>query len=221
MTPLRLAAEPGRAAETRLILLPGAYQQAADFLAAGFAAAAAKSPQAFDLVLPQLDLAQLASGQALPLLEPLILAARADGVRRIWLGGVSLGGFNSLCYAADFESRAAAIDGLCLLAPWPGSRISRRLIDDAGGIDRWSPSPETLASDAELRVWDWLRRRRNGASRLPIWLGWGESDRFAGGINAYAELMPEARLTTVAGGHDWPTWSQLWQLFCAGGVWTS
>ena len=220
MKHLRLTADPGQLAETRVILLPGAYHTAADFVAAGFFDAAnQKTPQRFDLVLPEFDLPQLTSGEALPLLhEHLILPARAAGVRRIWLGGVSLGGFNSLCYAERYQDSTGQIDGLCLLAPWPGSRITRRLIDAAGGLDRWSPAPGDLEADTEQRVWYWLRQQRNNDRRLPIFIGWGDQDRFASGIAAYAATMPGAQVETLPGGHDWPLWLQLWQRCCDSGV---
>jgi pimeloyl-ACP methyl ester carboxylesterase len=219
---LRLPADPAQpeaTAETLVILLPGAYNRAQDFIAAGFAETARAAPRSFDLVLPEIDLPQLSSGEALPLIhEQLILPARAAGVSRIWLGGASLGGFNSLCYAEHYEHTPGAIDGLCLLAPWPGSRITRKLIEAAGGLDRWTPSPDELAADAELRVWHWLREQRRASVQLPIFVGWGGDDRFAGGIAAYVETMPRAHVEVVPGGHEWAPWAELWRRFCAGGA---
>ena len=213
MNCLHIRAELNSAAETLIILLPGAYNRAADFIAAGFGEIAQKNRRRFDLALPDLDLTQLSSGEALPLLrEQLILPARKAGVKTIWLGGASLGGFNSLVYADTYPNE---IDGLCLLAPWPGSRISRRLIETAGGLDRWTPSQQDLAGDAELRVWHWLREQKRANRRLPIFIGWGSEDRFASGIAAYAEQMPEADVISIPGGHDWPVWASLWQNFCA------
>lgn len=219
MRSLNLRAEPSTAAETLVVLLPGAYNVAADFVAAGFETTARQATRRFDLVLPELDLTQLSSGDALPLLhDQIIVPARAAGTQKIWLGGVSLGGFNSLVYAQRYQGTAGDIDGLCLLAPWPGSRITRNSIEAAGGLERWSPSPQELAADAELRVWHWLRERRRASAKPPIFLGWGTDDRFAGGIAAYAEAVPDASTATLPGGHDWPVWSALWQRFCASGM---
>lgn len=204
------SAEPGQRSDTLAVLLPGAYNRAADFLDAGFAEHAAVA--GLDLSLPDLTLAQLGSGDALPLLcDHVIAPARAAGVRTIWLGGVSLGGFNSLCYAERFENTADRIDGLCLLAPWPGSRITHNQIAAAGGLDHWQPGDN---SDPEQRVWQWLRRQRSAAVRLPVFIGWGSDDRFAAGIAAYAEVMDDAWREVLPGGHDWPVWRQLWQQFC-------
>ena len=222
MTPLNIQRFPANPeipddpADTLVVLLPGAYNRAEDFVAAGFVDTAHRAASRFDLLLPELTLPQLSSGEALPLLhEQVILPARQAGVRRIWLGGVSLGGFNSLCYAQRYPAGPAAIDGLCLLAPWPGSRITRRQIEAGGGLDRWSPSARELEADAELAVWYWLRQRRDAASGLPIFIGWGTEDRFASGIAAYAETMTAARIAPVPGGHDWVAWAELWRRFCA------
>ena len=210
MNCLHVRASAESAAKTLVILLPGAYNRAAEFLSAGFGEIA--HGKRFDLTLPDLDLTQLSSGDALPLLHhELIAPARASGVKTIWLGGTSLGGFNSLVYADTYPND---IDGLCLLAPWPGSRISRRLIETAGGLERWSPSAQELKADAELRVWHWLRAQKHAATQLPVFIGWGNKDRFASGIAAYAEQMPEADIASIPGGHDWPVWASLWQRFC-------
>ena len=215
----RLPADPAAAAATQVVLLPGAYNEPADFVAAGFETLARQAGRRFDLVLPELDLTQLSSGDALPLLhDQVILPARAAGARTIWLGGVSLGGFNSLVYAERYQGTAGDIDGLCLLAPWPGSRITRKLIDAAGGLERWTPGAAELAADAELRVWHWLRERQRGTPRQPIFLGWGSDDRFAGGIAGYAAATPDATVETLPGGHDWPVWAALWRRFCARGL---
>jgi S-formylglutathione hydrolase FrmB len=50
---------------------------------------------------------------------------------------------------------------------------------------------------------------------LPIYLGYGRSDRFADGLQLMAEAMPAAIHHTIDGDHDWPTWQALWQDFVA------
>lgn len=211
MNVLRLPADPARVARTAFVLLPGAYNSPQDFLDAGFAEVA--RTHGLDLWLPELDLTQLSNGEAPALvLEHALRPARAAGAEKVWLGGVSLGGFNSLCLIDAYPDAA---DGLCLLAPWPGSRIARKQIDAAGGLSRWQPSAEALAADAELRVWHWIARHGHGQFQRPIHLGWGADDRFAGGIAAYAEALPCARRDMIAGGHDWAAWGALWRRFCA------
>lgn len=215
MDVLRLPADPARRAATTVVLLPGAYQRVDDFVAAGFAEPARAA--GIDLLVPELDLVQLTSGEAPErVFAELVEAERSRGAGTLWLGGISLGGFNALCLA---EAHTEAIDGLCLLAPWPGGRIARREIEAAGGLHRWQPSAETLAADAELRVWHFLKGRADAARRLPVFIGWGRDDRFAAGIAALAAALPESTPQVIAGGHHWPVWSELWQRCCAQRPW--
>ena len=46
---------------------------------------------------------------------------------------------------------------------------------------------------------------------VPLWLGYGSEDRFAGGHALMAAVLAPHQVTTLAGGHDWPTWLRLWQ----------
>jgi pimeloyl-ACP methyl ester carboxylesterase len=190
-----------------LVLLPGAYMRAADFVAAGFFAAVARRRLALDLVAVDLDLAAISAGSALPAVQEEILApARRQGYEKIWLGGISLGGQLALCHGADTPG---SIDGLCLLAPYPGSRLTAAAIDCAGGLARWQASAEELA-DPEFRMWRWLQRP---PPALPVFVGYGREDRFAAGMQRIAERFPSAARHTVSGGHEWPVWQQLWEHF--------
>jgi hypothetical protein len=66
--------------------------------------------------------------------------APARNVPRVWLGGISRGGQLALsCWAGQ----VGAVDGLCLLAPYPGRRITTNAIERAGGLARWQPEPTT------------------------------------------------------------------------------
>lgn len=205
-TPLPVVRRSAGPAATLLVLLPGAYMTPEDFLAGGVDAA----PGRFDLALPALDLAVISGGTALAAIHGEILVpARTAGYRQVWLGGISLGGLLALAYAAD---GLGPVDGLCLLAPYPGSRITQAAIAAGGGPRGWQPSPEQLA-DPEFRVWAWLSRR---PPDLPVFCGYGAADRFADGMATLAATLgvtPAVR----TGAHDWSAWTALWQDFLAGG----
>lgn len=193
-------------AATLVVLLPGAYMTAADYAQAGFFAAVARRRLALDILAVDLDLAAISDGSALPALQAEILAPARQRYARIWLGGISLGGLLALSHAADM---AGGIDGLCLLAPYPGSRLTTNAIARAGGLDAWRASPEQL-TDPEFRVWRWLQRPPAG---LPVFVGYGSEDRFAAGMQQIAERFPSADRRAIPGGHDWPVWRQLWEHF--------
>ncbi len=127
------------------------------------------------------------------------------------------------CRAACSPPRASAAhacgsgpgvaDGLCLLAPYPGSRPSVNVVERAGGADAWQASEADL-QDPELRVWQWLQRP---PPALPVFIGHGTEDRFADRIERVAERFPPASRHTVAGGHDWSAWLPLWEHFLEAG----
>lgn len=48
------------------------------------------------------------------------------------------------------------------------------------------------------------------AARPRLYLGFGESDRFAAELRVLAATMPPGRAFRVPGGHDWDAWRPLW-----------
>ena len=87
--------------------------------------------------------------------------------------------------------QARAIAGVLLLAPFLGLR---------GGDRR----PEHLAA---------LERRRAEGGTLPtMFLGYGRQDRYAAASAQLAHLLPAGHTVTIDGGHDWATWTTLWDL---------
>ncbi len=194
-------------AQTLMILLPGAYMSADDFEKSGFFSAVARRQLPLDLVAVDLDLGRISEGTALPALQNEIIApARAQGYQKIWLAGISLGGLLTLCHNADTPG---AVDGLCLIAPYPGSRLTTNAIARAGGMAIWQPTADEL-TDPEYRAWHWLQ---NPPADLPVFVGYGSEDRFAAGMKQIAECFPAASRCAIPGGHEWPVWQLLWEHF--------
>jgi enterochelin esterase-like enzyme len=160
-----------------------------------------------DLVFIDLELNHVGDRSAMQLLRSeIVLPARAAGVS-IWLGGISLGGLFALDYAALFPGE---LDGLCLLAPYLGSRILGREIAQAPGLARWQPG-ELAESDEERRIWRYIKTRHSGSQ--PLYLGFGKEDRFSAAHQLLAATLPGNAVSVISGGHDWPTWSKLWENF--------
>ncbi|MFC5303233.1 alpha/beta hydrolase-fold protein [Azospira restricta] len=198
------------AADTLLVLLPGAYMTPQHFVDAGFVAARDAQGAALDLAIAGLDLAEISGGAALPAVRDAIVRPARRDYRRVWLGGISLGGFLALLYAAR---HADEVDGLCLFAPYPGSRITTGAIAAAGGLAAWTPTPEQRA-DPEFELWAWLQ---SDAAKPPVHIDYGRDDRFADGIAQLAAALPQACVGTRPGGHDWPVWAAAWNDFLAAG----
>ena len=199
--------------DTLLVLLPGAYMTPEHYAEHCFPAVAARH-LAVDLQAVDLGVDAVSSGEAIPaVVEQILRPARAD-YARVWLGGISLGGLLALCLNADHPGLA---DGLCLIAPYPGSRLTTNAIARAGGLDAWEPTAEELA-DPEFRAYRWLKAP---PADLPVFVGHGRDDRFAAGMQAIAERFPPAARQVVAGGHDWPAWGKLWEHFLNRGLLTA
>ena len=197
---------PSRGGDTLLVLLPGAYMTPEHFVENGFFDAIDRRNLPLDLAAVDLDLAAISAGDALPALNREVLEPARRHYHSLWLGGISLGGLLSLCHAADYPG---TVDGLCLIAPYPGSRLTTNAIARAGGLDVWQPDAEQLA-DPEFRAWQWLQQP---PATLPVFVGYGTEDRFAAGMRQIASRFPPAATRTRRGEHDWPVWRQLWDDF--------
>ncbi len=194
-------------APMRMVWLPGAYHTAQDFLTAGFAEAVRARRLNLDLIFVDMDLAHVGDRSVLgQLRSDIVLPARSAGVS-LWLGGISLGGLMALDYAASHPDE---LDGLCLLAPYLGNRILTAEIAQAPGIAAWQPG-ELAETDEERRIWRYIKNRR--AAARPLYLGFGEADRFSAAHKLLAGTLPVDRVNVIAGGHEWVTWSRLWENF--------
>jgi pimeloyl-ACP methyl ester carboxylesterase len=187
--------------------LPGAYHAAQDFLAAGFAEAVRRRRSPLDLVFVDMELAHVGDRGALRRLRSdIVLPARAAGIS-MWLGGISLGGMVALDYAASYPDE---LDGLCLLAPYLGNRMLTAEIAQAPGLAAWQPG-ELAETDEERRIWRYIKSRRSESQ--PLYLGFGRMDRFAAAHELLAAALPSGSVDVIEGGHEWPTWSKLWENF--------
>lgn len=188
-----------------LVMLPGAYDTPADLMQHGFDRLAQQAGFAWQ-AYPTDPNAVVSGALVHQLFEQVVAPARTAGRRRILLGGISIGGLTALTY---MDSYPDTVDGVLLIAPYPGNRQIERTIAESGGLLRWTPG-ELAEVDGELRGWRALQRL---AGRQPpaVWLGYGRQDRFAYGQSLMAAGLPETRVCRIEGGHDWPTWRTLWQ----------
>ena len=189
-----------------MVLLPGALMTPRHMVDAGLFDAVQQRCLALDLMALDLHALEGCNRAALHTLEAEVMAPARAQYRQVWLGGISRGGQLALSYLAEQSGR---VDGLCLLAPYPGSRLTTNAIQRAGGVDAWQPGAEQL-QDPEFRVWQWLKRPSMDG---PLFLGYGEHDRFAPGVRQLADRLPMAHTSTLPGGHDWPAWRALWARF--------
>ncbi|RVU46662.1 alpha/beta hydrolase [Rubrivivax rivuli] len=209
---------PGRS-DTLVVMLPGAYSRPPEFVEAGFPQALRERGLNADVLIVDSHLGYFSDRSVLRRLrDEVVLPARAQGYRRVWLVGISLGGFGALGYAVRHGSE---IDGVLALAPYLGPRRLTQEIEEAGGPRAWraagrDTSPPDASDELDRELW---RAFTHPASKLPpVHLGYGVDDRFAGAHRRFAELLPAERVRTAPGGHDWPAWRALWQAWLDQGL---
>ncbi len=202
------SAVAGTTAATRIVCLPGAYHSPEDFLAAGFDGSVRRRRLPIDLLFVDLEMQHLGDRAALEQLKHRVVQpARAQGCRSLWFLGVSLGGFVALDY---LESNPGDLDGVCVLAPYLGNRMLTREIAGARGLSAWNAG-ELAPLDDERRIWRFLQEQ-DAHSRV-LYLGFGRDDRFAQAHRLMADSLPPEAVDVIPGGHDWRTWSALWENF--------
>jgi hypothetical protein len=196
----------------RVILMPGAYHTRAQFLEHGFDRAVRAHALPIELILIDPQRSHLTDRRWLQQLnECVIEPARADPGARLWLGGISLGGFMALRFAAQYPR---SLDGLCLLAPYLGSRLVAAELAAHADLQQWQPGPLD-DDDDERRIWRYATALEANMTPTRIFLGLGSEDRFGDTQRLLARALPpmHTRLCSLPGGHDWAVWGALWDQF--------
>jgi pimeloyl-ACP methyl ester carboxylesterase len=196
-----------------IVLLPGRFDRPEDFARHGFGELAARYGVGARIVSADAHLGYYLERKVVDRLrEDVIAPARAQGVERIWLAGVSLGGTGSILYSIEHPED---VSGITLIAPFLGEEDVRKEIAAAGGLRRWTP-PRTLSpTDFQRPMWIWLQGKDD---RIPVYLGWGTRDRFAAIDGLLGAVLPPDRVFTSPGGHAWKPWRALWERFLASGA---
>lgn len=200
-------ANAGKKANTLIILLPGANHLPEDFVTQGFVSAVRQRQLDIDLVMPELAFDQIADQTVLRKIhDSLMQPYAALGYLNIWIAGISIGGYVAIAYA---HRHPGQVNGLLLLAPYLGNRITTGEIALAGGVKAWAPNaiPD---DDTERGNWYWLKHQGNTTE---VHLGFGKDDRFAESIAMMAAVLPDECIDKIPGEHVWPVWQQLWHNF--------
>ena len=197
-----------------LVLLPGANMTLAEMQDEGLVRPLRQRRLAVDVLLVGASLNHLYDGSLLDRLHnDVIEPYRTRGYRRIWLAGISLGGFVAMAYALNHPGQ---VEGIVALAPYLGPEPLMQEIAAAGGPARWQHTVVPREDDRDQRLWRWLANRPADAPALH--LGYGTEDRFARGHALMAQTLPRRDVLTTPGGHDWPPWRRLWSAWLDRGL---
>jgi pimeloyl-ACP methyl ester carboxylesterase len=196
-----------------LVLLPGAHMAPEELLREGFVQAVRQRKLAVDVRIADAHLGYVYDGSMLRRLHQDVVApAQAQGYKRIWLAGISLGGYVAMGYAQQYPGQ---VEGLFAIAPYLGRHPVVQAVANAGGAAQWRQTAQPRdGKDHDHALWMWLSQpgvhTAASAAMPPLYLGYGTEDRFAQGHALLATLLPSPRVATAPGGHDWPPWRALW-----------
>lgn len=190
-----------------LIMLPGAYMTPDEMQAQGLVDALRRRHLAVDVVVAGAGIEYVVDGSIVQRLHQDVVAPyQARGYRRIWLAGISLGGFVAMAYAMQHPG---TVEGIFALAPYLGRRTLQQEVAAARSPAQWRAQAQPRGpDDVDHAVWSWLIEPPAGAPALH--LAYGLEDRFAAGHRMMAQLLPPERVQTAPGGHDWAPWVSLW-----------
>jgi len=191
--------------KTLVIMLPGRGDRATTFTDNGFQHAGER--YGFDTLAADAHFGYYRKRNLVERLhKDIVLPAREAGYQKIWLLGISAGGFGSILYASQHPDQ---IDGVILLAPFLGEREALDELSGSGGLTSWS-ADESKLKDYEIGVWSWLKKVTSEPNNKPLILGYGKADSMAGAYGVLTDVLNPANVYTREGGHKWTTWKPLW-----------
>jgi pimeloyl-ACP methyl ester carboxylesterase len=194
-----------------VIFLPGRWDSAAHYEQEQFIEAVRQAGLAVDMVAVEAHYGYYTRHTVVERLKADVVApAQAKGYEQLWLVGISLGGFGALLYAKAYPDD---VTGLVVLAPFLGEAEVIQEVASAGGVRQWMPTA-LAAPDRQRQLWQWLKSYTALQEEVPrLYLGYGQSDRFASAHALLAAALPPAQVLIIPGGHAWSTWRLLWYAF--------
>jgi pimeloyl-ACP methyl ester carboxylesterase len=214
----------GRPPRDLVVFLPGRGDLPEDFERQGLLALAREAGLDADVLAVDSHLGYYVDRSiVIRLHDDVIAPARARGYERIWLAGISLGALGSILYMQEHPGDVA---GAVLIAPYLGEKPLLDEIEKAGGLRAWRPAAFS-GGDYQRETWKWLQAHYANppgtpagtlAAAPPLWLGYGEKDRYRQGDRLLAAVLPPERVFTAPGGHAWKAWRAVWRKLLEAGA---
>ncbi len=211
-----LFASHGAPSTCLVVFLPGLLDSPDSFLDHDMIRELRASGAPCDAVMVDLHYRYFFGGTAGDVLyEDVVYPAMARGYDEIWLVGTSLGAMGAVLFARD---HGASITGMILLSPFLGIEPTRSEVVDAGLRD-WHPGhlPAAIDDASFTRfVWATLRGYVDDPGEMPpLWVGYAIGETQEPVARTLAAVLPDDRVATVEGRHDWAAWTQLFRVLVA------
>lgn len=199
-------APEGGQERTLLLMLPGAKNTPQQLSENGFIREVRQRRLPVDVLALHAHADLYLSGEVDALLREAFRHIAAQGYKRIWLLGISLGGSGAMM---SVVKSMAEIEKVFLIAPFLGTRGLIAEATRAGGLMHWDAG-EIPPRDHERRLLHLVRHGIQSAGLPTILLGYGSEDHYRGASDLLAAHLPQQRSVVRPGGHDWETWRTLW-----------
>jgi len=214
MPVLRLPMQRDARAPLLVVMLPGVYSLPRDFVDEGFVPALRARGVAADVWIADSHRGYADNGTLLERLrDDVITPARQAGYARLWLVGISLGGFAAL---GVLRQQPQDVDGVLAIAPYVGRPALVQRVAATGGASAYARA--LTDADAEGTLWSWFGLAPD-AVRDKVHLYTGRDDRFIAGQRLLAQRLAPDHVLEVPGDHDWPTWLALWTRWLERAAW--
>lgn len=134
-----------------------------------------------------------------------ILKPNREKYSKITILGISLGGYGAIKTASDYPE---FVDNIILIAPFLGSKNSATKLAEIESLKTWHKIDDSNLGYFE-DSWQLLHKIII-VQKTPIFLAFGESDKFALQSNQLAIYLDKNNVLRVKGGHNWRTWRNVW-----------
>ena len=195
-----------------LILLRGLGGDNWDFEKHGIIAEVRKRDLPFDIVAPDAHFGYYKTRTIEERLKyDIIDPARRQGYKNIWLAGFSMGGMGGLFYIKFYPDD---VDGVILCSPFVGWDDIHEEITAAGGVLEWPGKNDPAEDEWQYLLWNFIKELDAAQEKYPpLFLGYGTDDLLVGdGPKLMKPVLPEKRVFTIPGGHDYQTFRRLWTI---------
>ncbi len=212
-------------ANCALVMLPGLGDTPELFSEYGFERAVSSAAEPCDVLSVDSHFGYYRDAVLTERLEQEVLTALRARYQRVWLVGVSLGGYGAVLTA---RAHPHLVDGVVLISPFLGVKQTTRplvaRVKAAGGlatfetVEARSTNPRRHFMEVEP-VWAWLAARARDEPGPKVVMVWGEEDGFAPEQRAVGEALGTKRAFAVDGGHEWDTFARAWSQVAARAPW--
>jgi pimeloyl-ACP methyl ester carboxylesterase len=206
---------PQGGARCVLVLFPGAGDHARDYETQGFLKHVTDRGLPVAVAAADATIGYYMNNSMQPRVEADVIAplrAKYPGAK-LWLAGISMGGFGALFYAQEHEQEVA---GVLAMAPFLGGEEIAEEVRRSGGLSKW-PAPAKQKPDNsnyQRQLWRWLKEMTlPGATGPELHLGYGVDDAISVQGAMLAAALPSGRVTIKPGGHVWAAWAPIFDEF--------